>query len=240
MPHAPSILIHMALGSVAVLLYWGALMAVKGSPHHRAWGKAFFVALMVVVLSVGPILMLKPFEPALLIQFIYLTLCTGTVAMLGWTAIRWKDDVERFRGVHFKVLGVAIFVLGLVVLGAGIATGKVLTVVFSWVGLVYGGAMLRFAWMRADLHPRWWMGWHLNAVAGLFNAVHGTVLAVLWRAVVDPAAGEEVLLVTQLGTTAVSLAIRLWFGMARGIPLRFSRRPQSASSPSSLPARSSA
>ncbi|HWB46918.1 MAG TPA: hypothetical protein VG900_15900 [Hyphomicrobiaceae bacterium] len=240
MPHAPSIAIHMAIGSVAVLLYWGALLAVKGSPWHRAWGKGFFIALMVVVASVGPVLLLKPYEPALLIQFIYLTLCAGTVAMLGWTAIRWKGDVERFRGTHFKVMGAAIFLLGLVVLGAGIATGRALTAVFSWVGLVYGGAMLCFAWMRAEPHPRWWLAWHLNAVAGLFNAVHGTVLAVIWRALVDPAAGDELLLVTQLGTTAASLGIRLWFGSTRGIPWRFSRPPQAASSSSSLPARSSA
>ena len=56
----------------------------------------------------------------------------------AWTAIRWKHDVERFRGWHFRLLGVVLFVLGLVVLAAGVASGRALTVLFSWIGLVYG------------------------------------------------------------------------------------------------------
>lgn len=222
MGHDSARILHILLGSGGLALYWLAFLSVKGSRRHRAWGKGFFALLLVVALSVGPVLLLRPgpFDPAFVVQFAYLALCMATVAMVGFTAIRWKGQLERFRGWHFRGLGAAILLLGLVVLAAGLASGSALTMVFSWVGLVYGGAMLRFAFLKGPVHPRWAMIWHLNAVCGLFNAVHGNLLAVGWRWLVDPAAGEGLLLATQILTVAMALAMRLWFGAARGAPMR--------------------
>lgn len=213
---------HIFIGSVALLLYWTALLAVKGSGRHRAAGKLFFATLVAVALSVGPVLILRPgpFDPAHVVQFVYLACCLITVALVSRTAIRWKGDLARFRGWHFRVLGAVILGLGLVVLAAGIATGSVLTTVFSWVGLVYGTAMLRFAFLKGEVHPRWSLIWHLNGVTGLFNAVHGTVLALGWRWLIDPAAGEGVMVAFQLITIAAALGLRLWFGQTRNAPLR--------------------
>lgn len=216
---------HVAVGTVGLLGYWGALGAVKGSPRHRAVGKAFFVTLLLVALSVGPVLFLRPgpFDPAYVVQFTYLSLCLLTVTMIGWTAIRWKHDPERFRGRAFRILGPVIFVLGLVVLAAGLAGGDPLPVVLSWVGVFFGATMMRFAWMRAPLHPRWWLNWHLTAVCLLFTAVHGTLLLVVWRWAVDPEAGRPLAAAFQLLALAIAIGLRLWFGQRRGVPLRFSQ-----------------
>jgi len=226
MPYHEFVLAHVAIGSAAILFYWISLLSLKGGKRHRAWGKAFFIMLMLVALSVGPLLLVRPgaFDPAIVVQFVYLDLCLITVAMLGWTAIRWKHDVDRFRGWHFKSLAFSILALGVFVLVAGIASGELLTVIFSWVGLVYGSAMIRFAWMRAEPHPRWWLGWHLNAVSGLFNAAHGTFLAVAWKGLVGAQSGDDVSVVMQLATIAAAIAIRLWSGSRLGAPMRFSRK----------------
>jgi hypothetical protein len=228
MTHDHLRILHILIGTAAVLLYWTALLARKGSPWHQRWGKRFFLVLLAVAASVGPLLLLRPgpFDPAYGVQFVYLALCLVTVAMVSWTAIAWKGDLERFRGRLFKGLGAAILLMGLVVMGAGVAGGSMLTVVFSWVGLVYGAAMLRFAFLRSPVHPRWSMIWHLNGVCGLFNAVHGNLLAVLWRWLVEPAAGEGVQLALQVFTVAVALALRLWFGRTRQAPLRLRAVPE--------------
>jgi hypothetical protein len=225
MPYTLSVAGHIVIGSAAILFYWIALLSIKGSPRHKAWGRVFMGALVVVALSVGPVLLLRPgiFDPARVVQFIYIDLCLITVVTVGWTAIRWKSQLERFRGLHFRALGATILALGLVVLLAGLASRNPVPVTFSLIGLVYGSAMIRFAWMRAEVHPRWWLGWHLNAVCGLFNATHGTVLAVAWRALADPDAGDLTTVVTQLGTMAVALAMRLWLGHVSGAPLRLAR-----------------
>ncbi len=227
MPYTLSVASHILLGSIAIALYWSALLAVKGSRRHRRAGTVFFGLLIAVALSVGPMLLLRPgvFDPAYVVQFVYLALCLVTVATLGYTAIRWKGDLARFRGRHFKILGVSIFVLAIVVLAAGVAEGKVLTMIFSWVGLFYGGTMIRFAWMGAEVHPRWPMIWHLNAVSGLFNAAHGTFLAISWRTLVDPGRDDEVAIAFQILTIAAGLGLRLWYGQRRGIPWRFARGP---------------
>lgn len=222
MSHGLPVYGHIAIGSLAILFFWAAFLSTKGGTRHRAWGRRFFVTLMAVALSVAPLILLRPgpFDPGWVIQFTYLALCLMTVTMVGWTAIRLKDDLDRFRGRPFRSLGIVIFLLGCVVLAAGIARQNVLTVSFSWVGLVYGGAMIRFAWMKAEPHPRWSLIWHLNAVCGLFNAVHGTFLAVTWRMTLDPTAGDELGATMQALTVLVGLGLRIWFGARYGAPIR--------------------
>jgi hypothetical protein len=200
---------HLIAGGVTFLLFWGAATAVKGSPRHRAWGKLFFISLLPVGLSVGAILILNAatFNPPRMVQFIYLLLCLLTVGTVGWTAIRWKNDLERFRGLHFCLLGPAMFLGGAVVLVAGIASGQKLAVILSSIGLVFGGAMIRFARIRGPVHPKWWLGWHLNSVLLLSSAVHGTLLAVIYRSLVDPNGFDAAQLVTQPGTLLLALAL---------------------------------
>ncbi|MGE0798522.1 MAG: hypothetical protein AB7G13_06210 [Lautropia sp.] len=221
--HYSAVVGHIVVGSAALGCYWVALLSTKGSPRHRAWGRALLLILVAVCVSVGPLLLSRTGSGgAETIQFVYLTVCVLAISLLAWTAIRWKHDLQRFRGWHFKLLGIVLFALGLVVLAGGIASARALTVLFSWIGLVYGAAMIRFAWMRAAPQPTWWLGWHLNAVCGLFNAVHGTFLALAWRRLVDPGAGDDVAIMMQLATIVGGLALRIAVGRSRGVPLRLS------------------
>lgn len=219
--HLPFIL-HLLLGSLAVVCYWGALLARKGSLPHRRWGRAFFTLLLPVALSVGPLLVLKAgrVQADYIVQFSYLSLCLFTVGLVGWSAIRLKSDPERFRGWHFRLLGGLIFLGGMVVLGAGLAQGRLLPVVFSLIGLVFGGAMLRFAWQPGALPPRWWLGWHLNAVCLLVSAVHGTVLVVALRSWFNPPPGEWLPVLCHGGMLVVALLMRLWLGRRYGLASR--------------------
>jgi hypothetical protein len=219
---------HMGIGTLTLLLYWSALVARKGQRAHRSVGRAFFVAMIVACLTVGPLLFLRPgaFNPAYAVQFGYVSIATITVVMLAWTAIRWKAQPERFRGLHFRILGPTMFVLGAVALGAGLAGGDPLPTFLSWVGLFFGAAMVRFAWMQRPLHPLWWLNWHMTANCLLFTAVHGTFAFVAWRSLVDPDAGRTTAVAFHAGVLLVAVALRLWFGWRRGVPLRFSQPPQ--------------
>ncbi len=197
------------------------MLTVKGSERHRRRGRWFFASLVPVGLTVGAMLVVRSFDPARLVQFGYLLLCLCTVGLVGWTSIRWKRQLERFRGTHFRVLGPAMAAGGAVVLAAGIASRQPLAVILSSIGLVFGTAMIRFARERRPLHPKWWLGWHLSAVLLLSSAVHGTVLAVIWRSVVDANGFDTAQLVTQPGTLLLALALRVRIGRQRGVPLRF-------------------
>lgn len=222
---------HIALGSVALGLFWLTLSARKGGARHRAAGRPFFVLLLAVAVTVGPLIFLRPvpFDPGQVVQFVYLALCLGTVTGLGWSAIRWKADPARFRGAHLRILGPVLLVLGAAVLAAGIAKGDPLPVVLSWVGLAYGAGMVHFARLRAPLQPRWWLSWHLHAVCGLFTAVHGTLLSVAWRTFVDPAATRFDSAMSHVVVLVLALAMRAWFGRRYHAPWGFGlRRVQGA------------
>jgi hypothetical protein len=217
------LLSHLLAGGLTFLFFWGAVLTVKGSPIHRKWGRLFFVSLLPVGLSVGAILILRSdtFDPTRMVQFIYLLLCLLTVGAVGWTAIRWKNHLDRFRGWHFRVLGPAMFLSGAAVLVAGAASDQPLAMILSSIGLVYGAAMIRFAWITAPLHPKWWLGWHLNSVLLLSSAVHGTLLAVIYRTLVDANGFDAAQLVTQPATLLLALALRIYIGRQRGVPMRF-------------------
>ena len=219
----PAVLAHIAVGTLAVAFYWSALLTRKGSRRHKRAGQAFLAGLAAVALSVGPLILLREdvFDPGDVVQFVYLDLCLLTAGWILFRAIRLRRDPQAFRSRAFSVLGYTLLALGLTVLAAGLAKGEPLTAFFSWIGLVLGGAMIRFVRRIGPLHPNWWLSWHLNAMALLFNAVHGTLLHVIWRWTVDPAASESAQLVFQALTVAAALAPRLSFGRRFRAPLRF-------------------
>lgn len=222
------LLSHLIAGGLTFLFFWATVLAVKGSPSHRLRGKLFFISLLPVGVSVGAILILRSstFDPARMVQFIYLLLCLSTVGTVGWTAIRWKQQFDRFCGLHFRILGPAMFVSGAMVLVAGALAAQPLAMILSSIGLVYGAAMIRFAWMRSPPHPKWWLGWHLNSVLLLSSAVNGTLLAVIYRTFVDPSGFDAAQLVTQPGTLLLALALRAYIGRQRGVPMRFAAVPK--------------
>jgi hypothetical protein len=228
MSNAP-LIVHLVFGAITLVLYWAAVLTVKGSDPHRVRGRLFFASLVPVGLSVGAMLILRAdtFDPARMIQFLYLLLCLVTVGTVGWTSIRWRH-LDRFRGLHFRISGLALLLAGVAVLVAGIASRQPLAVILSSIGLVFGGAMVRFAWLRVPLQPKWWLGWHLNAVLLLSSAVHGTLLAVIYRSTIDPAGFDAAQLVTQPGTLLLALGLRFYIGRKRDVPLRFTLREQRA------------
>lgn len=217
------LLSHLIAGGITFILFWATILTVKGSAPHKARGRLFFISLVPVGISVGAILYFRShtFEPAVFIQFAYLLLCLIVVGTVGWTAIRLKNDVERFRGLHFRLLGPLHFASGALVLTAGFLANEPLAMILSSIGLVFGGAMMRFAALKATPHPEWWLGWHLNAVLLLSSAVHGTLLAVIYRTFVDPNGFDAAQLVTQPATLGLALILRITIGWRRGVPLRF-------------------
>lgn len=225
MPGTVYVALHMIFGAVTMGLFWVTLAQVKGSPRHVRLGRLYVWSWAPILATVAGILFARAgvvYEVDDVVMFIYLTICVLAVGGSAWLAIRLRHDLERFRGPWFRILGAAITLLGLFLLVVGIAQGKPLPIAFSSVGLIYGPPMLRFAFMRAPVHPNWWLIWHLNGMCFLFNAIHGTFAAVAWRALVDPEAGLMLNVTTHFLTMAIALGLRLYFGARYDAPLRLS------------------
>ncbi len=219
--------LHVGIGSISLLAYWTALLARKGALLHTSAGWISLATLVIVSLSVAPILFTRPgpFDPGWVVQMVYLMTCIFTVSMIGYSAIRYKADPDRFRSPAFRMLGPVLLVLGIVVLVAGVARRDPVAIVLSWVGLVYGPAMIGFSRYKGPLHPRWGVIWHLNAVVGLFNAVNGNFMFVAWRSL---GLGDSIAVQAgfQILTVLIALLLRLWFGARFDAPMRFSPVPR--------------
>ncbi|WP_435259611.1 hypothetical protein ACSBLW_07595 [Thioclava sp. FR2] len=220
-------LAHIGAGLMTLCLYWAVLLRRKGNGRHRMLGHWFLYSWGAALASVGLVTMGRSgrFSPPEVVQFVYLSLCVIVVGATVILSRRWKSDLPRFRGAWFRGGGAAIFGLGGLVLVAGLASGDALPVAFSTVGLIYGGAMLRFAFLRSEVHPNWALIWHLNGVIFFFNAIHGTLLAVLLRAWIWPEAGDGLNVATHFATLAVCLWMRLWYGARYAAPLRLTAGP---------------
>lgn len=216
-------LAHIGAGLVTLGLYWAVLLRRKGGRQHRRLGRLFLYSWGATLATVALVMLARSgrFAPPEVVQFVYLSLCVIVVAATALFSRRFAGDLGRFRGLWFRLGGAVIFGLGGLVMAAGLALGQMLPLAFSSVGLIFGGAMLRFAWMRAPVHPNWALIWHLNAVVYLFNAVHGTLLAVLLRAWIWPEAGDGLAAVTHFATLAVCLGLRLWYGRQYHAPMVF-------------------
>lgn len=223
MRYEHSLWAHVGVGGLAMLLFWATLLSVKGSQRHRRTGRVFFVVMLATVLTVPPVVLLRPvpFDPGWIVSLVYLSVCASTIVTLAWTAIRWKTQPERFRGLHFRILGPLVAVLGGVVLAAGLLKPDPVAAVLSWVGLAFGAAMIPFAWSRRPLHARWWLSWHVNAVLALFTAVHGNLGFVTWRALVAPDATRADAAAWHAGVLVVALIIRAVIGRQARLPWGF-------------------
>jgi hypothetical protein len=212
---------HIFLGFCVLTFYWIPLLSRKGSPVHRLWGKAYFVLLAPILISVMPILLFGKgrMEPASFVQIVYLTICLGTVGFSGWRAIRQKADWGRFCDRTFGLLGFLTFAGGGALLAIGVGTGAGLAIVLSSIGLVYGGLMLHSYVMVAVPDPRWPLIWHTNSTAMLFSATHGSVSSVIWKSIFGPGEGDNVQIVAQALCLVLALALRLWIVRRFNLPV---------------------
>ena len=201
---------HILVGAVVLGCFWGALLCRKGSPRHKAFGRAYLLLLTPVLVSVVPITLYfaNRADAARVFQLGYLALVVTTAAWTAWRAMRDRGTPERFRGPVFKTLAALMFISGAALLVLGIAVARPLTVGFSSLGLVFGGAML---WeLRIAPAHDWWKMWHLNGVSLLFAATHASLVGIVAKNLLPTLAGETMHTVTQLGTIGFAFALRFW------------------------------
>ena len=169
----PILWTHVAAGSAALLGFWLNAALRKGSLLHRRIGQGYLLTMLLVMVTALPIAWraFAAAQPVKGIFLLYLVVITATPAWLAWRAIRDRHDLKAFTGTTYRVLSAASLASGVVVLVAGVYYRVALLAGFSVVGIITGGAMLRFA-MRGTAEPRWWLREHYGAIAGCGVATH--------------------------------------------------------------------
>ena len=225
---------HAAFGTLALVTFWTAGMARKGSPLHVRAGKVYLVsmvALLVAALPMSLMILLVYGKPVIGSFLLYLLVITFTSVWLSWRAIRDKRDWARFTGpVHRGLMwlnlasGFGIAVVGLVFA----QEMQIIIVAFSLIGIATFVRMRRFAALPPT-EPRWWMRQHLSAMLGNGVATHIAFLSIGLPKLLPWLAGPVFQNVAWLGPLGVSALAGAYLSRKYlNAPVRAARAAQQA------------
>jgi hypothetical protein len=216
--YATSSLIHGGFGFLALLAFWVAAFARKGSAPHRFAGKVFLLAMSGVLLFALPLGLIitrigNVFGPFLL----FLILTVATTCWVAWRAIRDRRDFARFAGPIYRALAYANLLAGVAMLGWGIMQSSIVFAAFSLIGIFNGLGMLRTA-RRPPTDSLWWQAQHRNAMLGNGAATHIAFFVIGLPRLLPDYAGPTQQTLAWLAPLVVALGVRFWMA----------RRPQRA------------
>ena len=208
------VLLHMAAGTIALVAYWSAALARKGSPLHVRSGRVFWKAMLVICATAVPmsIFFFMRGRPRTGTFLIYLVLISATAMWVGLRAIRLKQNQAAFLGGYYGAVAVANLLAGLAVLAMGLYGGNPLYIGFSLIGISVGANMLRRR-SQPSAARNWWMPEHLRAMLGCGVATHVAFLAIGLERLVALAGWQmppNLRLVAWAAPVVVSLAAGVW------------------------------
>jgi hypothetical protein len=222
--------LHILLGFLALIGFWGAAFATKGSGRHKRFG-LFYVVVMAMLLSVTLIMavgMILTDQGKRATFNVYIALVAATSVWMAWRSIVDRDNVNAFRGVVCKTLCTvlilyAMFLLFVIVPKVQPLAVKLMVVAFAVLGFATSGSLL-YRIVRGADHSKWWLSDHLTAMALNFGATHSSMtilgLGSLVPAVKDPAMRTTIL----ISWIIVALVVRLWAGQRFLTPKRQSEK----------------
>lgn len=198
--HKSALYLHIALGTLALFIFWVPVISRKGSKNHRSWGKVFSWCMYAVSISgllmsaivwFDPIVIRYPeqtltperIEKATvffrnLAEFLFLlsvlTLISVKHALL---VLKTKSDRQALRHWSHLIWFGLLIVMGIKVFTIGLNTGFPLFIIFGLVGLVGGLGNLRYIFKR-EINQREWIIEHLSSILGTGIAVYTAFFAV--------------------------------------------------------------
>jgi hypothetical protein len=178
--------IHGLSGLVALITFWMAAFAKKGSTLHVRVGKSYLLAMLGIVITALPMsaIIASRGNYATAVFLTYLVVITASSMWVGRLAIRSKRDQVAFRGRTYVAVAVLNLIASVASFAIGLHLSEVLLMGFSAVGLHNGTGMLirRF---RPLTMTRWWMKEHIAAMVGCGVATHIAFLAIGMNRIID-------------------------------------------------------
>lgn len=170
---------HIAAGSIALITFWAAAFARKGSPIHKATGKGYLMSMLGILATALPmaLVFMGRGRVGIGVFFAYLVVITGTSVWLSWRSIRMKRDLRGYHDQRYRIVGWVNVIAGLAVFAIGLDRGSALLMGFCWVGVFIGVGMIRQA-RSLPTAANWWLREHYGAMLGNGVATHVAFLGV--------------------------------------------------------------
>lgn len=170
--------VHGIAGLIALVTYWMAAAARKGSPLHRGVGKAYVMAMLAILVTAVPlaIAFFLNDRPGIGTFLGYLVVLTGTALWLGRRAIHRKRDQASYRDRIYGGVAMLNLASALLVFAIGMWMQEVLLMGFSVIGVLNGVPMLH-RMRRPMADANWWLQEHYNAMIACGAATHVAFLS---------------------------------------------------------------
>ncbi|MGH8104684.1 MAG: hypothetical protein ACREO1_01220 [Arenimonas sp.] len=202
-------ILHAAVGTTALVTFWIAGMAKKGSPVHKTSGKIYLLAMVGILLSAFPMATyITIYKQHVIGSFLlYLLIITATSVWNSWRSIRDKRDWKTYTGPVYKGLMVLNLLGGLAIAGIGLFLAERMQMVitsFSLIGILSAYGMYKFQ-REAPTEPRWWMREHLTAMIGNGVATHIAFLQIGLPKMLPMIAGPVMVNVAWMGPLLIAV-----------------------------------
>ncbi|MCB1588057.1 MAG: hypothetical protein KDI56_04070 [Xanthomonadales bacterium] len=202
---------HIGAGVIALLTFWTAAFARKGGALHRAVGKVYLSA-MVVILATAVVTAIAALAGGQLVSGVflsYLVLITATACWLAWRAPRLKREPARFYQRGFAAVAVLNVLSGLLVFAIGLQLGNVLLMGFCWVGVFTGLGMLH-RWRASERPLNWWLREHFISMLGNGVATHIAFFSIGLQRLAHKAGVAMPEYVAWFAPVVVALVVGIW------------------------------
>ncbi len=211
--------LHIAFGVVALTTFWTAAFLRKGSPRHRSVGKIYLLAMIGVLGSGVPlvVMMMGQGKPVTALFLTFLLLITGNACWFAWRAVRFKTQRARYFDATFWSMASIVLVAGLGIVSLGLQIDSILLQVFGMLGVV-GFIDAVMSQRRSVSNPRWWLKEHYSAMIGNGVATHIAFFSVGLRNAfpgVDPGLAQSLAWFTPLLGAVVA---GIWLSRRYGRP----------------------
>jgi len=180
--------VHIAAGSIALILFWIPAIARKGGKTHIRAGWIYVVCMSVVVVTAFAMSGLaftiplavrqiaRPLSPAELSDFLrvqrifatFLAYLAGVTLASGWQgiwAIETRREPKAMRTLFSLALNVVVVLAGLTVLALGIKYRSGPLIGLSPIGPLIGAGNLRYLMRAPQSRMHWWYE-HLGSMIG--------------------------------------------------------------------------
>ena len=225
--HTTLLYLHIALGAVALLLYWLPVIARKGSKLHINAGKVFYY-LMLIVSGSGIVLsLLGLYDPIgiytagkqmtaaqierMLVWRIPLSQFLLLLSLLTWVTVRHaigvlhaKNDRSMLRRWFYQGPVLVLFPTALYVAYQGITVGMPLLVIFAVVSLVTASTISLYVYKK-EIKPRAWIIEHFSSMVGSGIAVYTAFFAAGGRRMLSQWLPEQWQLVSWLAAPVIGV-----------------------------------
>ncbi len=164
---------HAWIGALALVSFWTAALARKGSQAHRYAGRVFLLAMLGILITSVPLTVATWLRgQAVWAVFLgYLVILVGVNCLNAWRAIRHRADFSSYANTGFKIGSILMGLAGLGVVVVGIAYGAVILIAFGAIGPLAAWQNLRLA-NRGPTSRQWWLRSHYGAMIGNGVATH--------------------------------------------------------------------